>query len=413
MKRFASIALLLACAVLSASVRLAAAQGPIRVYIDGQPVGFDVPPTVSQNRVFVPLRGIFERLGATVDYDAPTQHIVAIRGGQTVELTIGSRQARVNNTAALLDVPAFTIGGRAMVPLRFISESLGASVQWVEASQIILIGSTGASPPLPPQGAQAPPPPAAPGQTITGRLMAVSTGADPRIVVRSGGQDSTIAVMPDTSIFRYDAETNTGGSAPLGALRSGDQVAVIVNDQNQAVKITADYRVVQGGRIVGVNPQDRTVTLANGRTFLVLGDSEITLNGQPADWGALRAGRSARFLVVAGTNQAYAVRVVTSAQSSQSVIAPQIQTPAPGAVVGNAFSVRGMAQPGALVVVKAQPKLLGQAAQAQTTADITGRWRVPMNLTSLPFVTFPYVVSAVEIVNGVQSDPASIEVSVH
>ncbi|HLW60678.1 MAG TPA: copper amine oxidase N-terminal domain-containing protein [bacterium] len=417
MKRLALVALLLACAAVSTSVRPASAQqGPIRVYIDGQSIGFDVPPMVSQNRVFVPLRGIFERLGATVDYDAATQHIVAIRGGQTVELTIGSRQARVNNTPALLDVPAFTIGGRAMVPLRFISESLGASVQWVDASQTILIGSAGASPPLPPQGepSAVPPPPPAQNQTISGRLMAVSTGGNPRIVVRSGGQDSTIAVLPDTSIFRYNAETHTGGSAPLGALRNGDQVTVIVNDQGQAMKITADYRVVAGGRIVGVNSQERTVTLANGRTFVVMDNSEITLNGQPADWGALQSGRSARFLVVAGTNQAYAVRVVNTTQNPpQSVIAPQIETPVPGAQVGNTFSVRGMAQPGALVVVKAQPKLLGQAAQAQTTADLAGRWRVPMNLTSLPFVTFPYVVSAIEVVNGVQSDPASIEVNVH
>ena len=125
----------------------ASAQAAIQVYVDGQAVKFDVPPTVIQGRVLVPLRGIFERLGATVDYDARTQDIVAVRGPQTVELTLGSRQARVNDTAKLLDVSAFTIAGRTLVPLRFISESLGANVQWVEASRIILIGSSGASPP--------------------------------------------------------------------------------------------------------------------------------------------------------------------------------------------------------------------------------------------------------------------------
>src|SRR5690349_22510551 len=100
-----------------------AQQAPIRVYVDGQPLSFDVPPNMIQGRVLVPLRGIFERLGATVDFDPQTQHIMAVRGPQTVELTIGSRQARVNSNAALLDVPAFTIAGRTMVPLRFISES--------------------------------------------------------------------------------------------------------------------------------------------------------------------------------------------------------------------------------------------------------------------------------------------------
>src|SRR6516225_1873022 len=81
----------------------ASAQAAIQVYVDGQAVNFDVPPTVIQGRVLVPLRGIFERLGATVDYDARTQHIVAVRGGQSVELTVGSRQARVNNNPSLLD----------------------------------------------------------------------------------------------------------------------------------------------------------------------------------------------------------------------------------------------------------------------------------------------------------------------
>ncbi len=387
------------------------AQSAIRVYVDGQIVNFDVPPNVIQGRVLVPLRGVFERLGATVDYDAKTQHIVAVRGEQTVELTLGSRQARLNGKPALLDVAAFTIGDRTMVPLRFISESLGASVQWVEASRVILIGSTGGVPAQPAAG-QAPPP--AQGQTISGRLMAVSTGDNPRIVVRNNQQDQTISVVPDTAIYRFNAQTNAGGSAPLGSLRNGDSVNVVTNAQNQATKITATYRVNPGGRIASVNSANRTVTLANGQTFVVLNDAEITLNGAPADWSALQNGRGARFLVVEGTNQAYAVRVSSSAQSPPaSITAPRIAAPANGQTVGNTFTIEGTAQPGAIVVVKAQPRLLGDTKQVQTNVNSDGRWSVNMNVASLPFVTFPYVVSAVEIVNGTQSDPTSIEVNVH
>lgn len=391
------------------------AQSAIRVYVDGQIVNFDVPPNVIQGRVLVPLRGVFERLGATVDYDGRTQHIVAVRGDQTVELTLGSRQARLNGKPALLDVAAFTIGDRTMVPLRFVSESLGASVQWVEASRVILIGSSGGVPAQPPAG-QAPPPaqPQPQGQTISGRLMAVTTGDNPKIVVRSNQQDQTIGVLPDTAIYRFNAQSNAGGSAPLGSLRSGDNVTVVTNAQNQATKITATYRVSPGGRIASVNSSNRTVTLANGQTFVVLNDAEITLNGAPADWSALQNGRGARFLVVEGTNQAYAVRISTSAQApSASVTAPHITSPANGQTVGNTFSVQGTAQPGAMLVVKAQPRLLGDTKQVQTTVNSDGHWSVNMNVASLPFVTFPYVISAVEIVNGTQSDPTSIEVNVH
>ncbi len=389
----------------------AVAQQAIRVYVDGRLVTFDVPPTVIQGRVLVPLRGIFEQMGATVDYDARTQHIVAIRGTQAVELTIGSRQARVNDSPKLLDVPAFTINGRTMVPLRFISESLGASVQWVEASRTILIGSPGAAAPAPP--APQPQPQAA---TISGRLVAVSTGQNPRIVVRANGQDHTIVVTPETAIFRFNAETQAGGSAPLGALRKGDQVTVETNAQGQATKITATYRVPAAGRISTVNTSNRTVTLADGRSYIVLPDADVTLNGKAADFSAIQAGRVARFSVIEGTNQAYEVHVTVPAASSAptpaAISAPTISSPGNGATVASTFTVQGKARPGALVVVQVQPKLLGQTTQVQTTAGSDGSWSVGVSVSSLPFVSFPYVVSAVQIVNGTQSDPASVEVTV-
>lgn len=400
----------------------ALAQAAISVYIDGQAVNFDMPPIMMQGRVLVPLRGIFERLGATVDYDARTQHIVATQGTQTVELTIGSRQARVSNTPTLLDVPALAINGRTMVPLRFISEALGASVQWVEASRTILIGSPGTAAPAPPV---APPPQAQPqpqpqpqpqSQTLTGALVAVSTGDNPRVVVRTNGQDRTVSVTPGTAIFRFNAETNAGGSAPLGALRKGDQVSVEVNAQNQATKLTATYRVPAAGRITGVNPGNRTVTLEDGRTYVVLPDADISLDGKVADFTAIQAQRIARFSVIEGTNQAYEVRVALPAAAAPSppasVSAPTIMSPKTGTTVSSTFPVQGKAQAGALVVVKIQPKLLGQTAQAQTTAAADGSWTVNLSVSSLPFVAFPYVLSAVQIVHGTQSDPASVEVNV-
>jgi len=410
MKRTLYLALIVMTAI-ALVPQIAPAQQAIRVYVDGRPVNFDVPPQVIQGRVLVPLRGVFEQLGATVDYDAATQHIVAVRQSQTVELTIGSRQARVNTQPKLLDVPAFTISGRTMVPLRFVSEALGAAVQWIDASRTILIASPGTA---------MMPPPAAPAaqnpSQISGRLMAVTTGQTPQIVVRaSNNQDHTIAVVPETAIFRYNGDTNSGGSAPLGVLRAGDHVVVDVNGQNQATKITATYRVGAVGRIASVTASNRTVTLANGNSFVVLPDAVITLNGQNADFSAIQNGRNAQFSVVQGTNQAYEVRVTTpsSTPAPTSVGVPTISAPANGATVGTTFPVTGKATAGALVVVRAQPRLLGQTAQAQTTADANGNWTVNMSVSSIPFVSFPYVISAVQIVGGTQSDPASIEVTVH
>src|SRR5579864_1735074 len=106
MRRALFLTLVIATAI-ALMPQIAPAQQTIAVYVDGRLVSFDVPPQVIQGRVLVPLRGVFEQLGATVDYDAHTQHILAVRGSQTVELTIGSRQARVGDQPKLLDVPAF------------------------------------------------------------------------------------------------------------------------------------------------------------------------------------------------------------------------------------------------------------------------------------------------------------------
>lgn len=374
-------------------------------------MNFDVPPTIIQGRVLVPLRGAFEQLGASVYYDAQTQHIVAVRGTETVELTIGSRQAKVNGAARLLEVAAFTINGRTMVPLRFISESLGANVQWVEPSRTILIGSSGAQAPPPPV------PPPASATEISGRLVAVTTGENPRIVVRRDGQDSTIIVTPATQIFRTNVETNVGGSAALGTLQKGDRATVTVNERNEATKIVATYRVPGAGRITSVNSGNRTVTLADGRAYVVLSDADITLNGQRADFSALQTGRVARFSVIEGTNQAYEVQVAIQPAAAPApppavVHAPTITAPGNGATVGSSFIVQGTAQAGATVVVRVQPRLLGDTRQASTTVPANGSWQLAIRLDSLPFVSFPYVISAVQIVNGTQSDPASIEVNV-
>jgi hypothetical protein len=246
-------------------------------------------------------------------------------------------------------------------------------------------------------------------------VVAISTGDNPRIVVRTSDQDRTVSVMQETAIFRYNAETNAGGSAPLGALRKGDQVVVDVNAQSQATKITATYRVPAAGKITSVNAGTRTVTLEDGRTYVVLPDADVTLDGKAADFSAIQAQRIARFSVIEGTNQAYEVRVAVPTASTPppaTVAAPTIMSPAGGATVGSVFPVKGKAQAGALVVVKVQPKLLGQTAQAQTTAAPDGSWSVDVSVSTLPFLAFPYVLSAVQIVHGTQSDPASIEVMV-
>src|ERR1700737_4807276 len=107
---------------LSASLILftlpAAAQAAtVTIQVNGSTLSFDQPPIERSGRVFVPLRGVFERLGASVVYD--NGQINATGNGRNIALKIGSTSATVNGETQTLDVAPFLIGARTLVPLRF------------------------------------------------------------------------------------------------------------------------------------------------------------------------------------------------------------------------------------------------------------------------------------------------------
>lgn len=110
-----------------------------QVQLNGRPVALSVDPIQIVNRTMVPMRSIFEALGASVQWNASTQTVVARRDATDVKLTIGELDAQVNGQSIPLDVPAMIYRGSTMVPLRFVSESLGADVRWSEASQTVSI----------------------------------------------------------------------------------------------------------------------------------------------------------------------------------------------------------------------------------------------------------------------------------
>ena len=114
--------------------------GAIRVMINGQPVMFtEAQPTMINGRVMVPMRGVFENLGANVHWFEATRTVEANKGATDVQLQIGNSVARVNGNPVTLDVPPLIVADTTMVPLRFVSESLGADVTWDNPNQTVLI----------------------------------------------------------------------------------------------------------------------------------------------------------------------------------------------------------------------------------------------------------------------------------
>jgi hypothetical protein len=158
---------------------------PVSVYVGGQPLYLNPGPIERNGRVFVPLRGIFERLGAAVVYSAGT--INATKGRTTVSLQIGSTQATVDGQPQYLDVAPFIVGATTYVPLRFVAQSLGANVGYDASTRAVSIQVPHGVPipvrPIPPPNPPPPPPVSvvrliaqqpAPGTNVANRFVTIS-----------------------------------------------------------------------------------------------------------------------------------------------------------------------------------------------------------------------------------------------
>ena len=119
------------------------ADAQVEVTVNGSAVDIYPVPIVQAGRVFVPLRGVFEQLGASVVYSNGT--IDATGNGRDISLQIGSTQATINGQPQTIDVAPFIVGASTYVPLRFISEALGDSVNWDDANSIAAIDTGGGS----------------------------------------------------------------------------------------------------------------------------------------------------------------------------------------------------------------------------------------------------------------------------
>lgn len=102
----------------------------IGVSVNNQKLYFDVQPALINSRTLVPMRAIFEALGASVSWDDESQTAEGVLGGTTVKVTINSLIMYKNGEEIELDAPAAIINDRTLVPVRAISEAFGAKVGW-------------------------------------------------------------------------------------------------------------------------------------------------------------------------------------------------------------------------------------------------------------------------------------------
>ncbi|WP_142675812.1 S-layer homology domain-containing protein [Bacillus taeanensis] len=102
----------------------------VTVFINGEKQIFDQPAQLIEGRTLVPVRGVFEKLGAVVKWDGSTSTVTVVKNDRHITMKVGSKTAQVNGENIELDIPMKIINGRTMVPLRIIAEGIGAEIKW-------------------------------------------------------------------------------------------------------------------------------------------------------------------------------------------------------------------------------------------------------------------------------------------
>lgn len=119
---------------------VAPAAPAVNVVVNGTPVTFaDQPPVISEGRTLLPLRAVFDLLGATIEWDGATQTVYAKKEGFDITLTIGAAEIWVNGQPKPLDVRAQIMNGRTMVPVRAVADAFGCGIGWDATTSTVTI----------------------------------------------------------------------------------------------------------------------------------------------------------------------------------------------------------------------------------------------------------------------------------
>jgi len=151
MKRIARILTLALIVTFLLTLPISAVELPIRVVVNGTKINFpDAEPFIDENsRTQVPIRFVGEALGANVSWDGNTKKVTITLNGKKVVLQIGNKNYEVNGQQKQMDTVALLKESRTFVPVRFVSEALGATVKWNANIRTVYIDMNGDVAPSP------------------------------------------------------------------------------------------------------------------------------------------------------------------------------------------------------------------------------------------------------------------------
>ena len=207
--------------------------------VDGSVYSMDAAPYIMGGRTLVPVRYLADALGAQTAWDEATQTVTVTEGSTTINLVIGSTSMTVNGQTEQMDIAPMINNGRTYLPARYVAESLGATVSWDSTTQTVGITLAGTPPP-----------------TTTTTTSTTTTPAT----------TSTTTTPPTTS-----TTTTTTTTAPANAFDAYIQTLPGMFNPTAAVGVACTYQFDVTG---SADPGMYWVTIANGAC--TVGDGAVT-----------------------------------------------------------------------------------------------------------------------------------------
>lgn len=243
--------------VLAIAVVPAQAAAP-SIILNGQTLQTDTPPMIENGSTMVPMRAIFEALGARVAWDATTKTITVVKGDTTLELVIGG-DVKVNGQKLDVDAQATILNGSTMVPLRFVSEAMGAKVDWNKDTRVITITTaTATTPPTIPDVPSV-------NDDVYGTGTDITDTTDDTDITDT--TDTTDVTGTDTEETAADENANDADKTPF-ALYLDDLKTKFLPEKAEDVSITYQFVITDGNE---------------GNYYLIIKNGECTVGEGTAD----------------------------------------------------------------------------------------------------------------------------------
>lgn len=193
----------------------AAADPSIQLLINGSKVKPEVPLQLVNGRTLVPVYTIQEGLGIKVSWDGKNRKVTVVDGSKKIELTIGSKTARVNGTQKKLDVAPVIIGNRTFLPFRAIGELLGAEVDWENKTRSVILNKT-----------VTPPPPKKPETPQTVKVTSIQQNDQVISIQISGKTEAKSFTMSEPNRIVVDVQNATLATASSAVPGQGTHPAI-------------------------------------------------------------------------------------------------------------------------------------------------------------------------------------------